>query len=100
MSQQNREIGIRIALGAQLAAVQRLVVVQGMLLTVVALALGLPAAWMAAKFPSSFLYGIKPHDIATFTLVPVLLASVAFIACWIPARRAARVDPQMALRYE
>jgi predicted permease len=100
VSRRTREIGIRIALGAQLAAVQRLVVGQGMLLTVVALALGLPAAWMAAKFSSSFLYGIHPHDIATFTLVPVLLAAVALFACWIPARRAARVDPQTALRNE
>ena len=100
VSRRTREIGIRIALGAQLAAVQRLVVGQGMLLTVVALALGLPAAWMAAKFSSSFLYGIHPHDIVTFTLVPVLLAAVALFACWIPARRAARVDPQTALRYE
>ncbi len=100
VSRRTREIGVRIALGAQLAAVQRLVVGQGMLLTVVALALGLPGAWMAAKFSSSFLYGIHPHDMATFTLVPVLLAAVALFACWIPARRAARVDPQTALRYE
>jgi len=55
---------------------------------------------MVAKFSSSFLYGIHPHDIATFTLVPVLLAAVALFACWIPARRAARVDPQTALRNE
>jgi len=61
---------------------------------------GLPAAWMTAKFSSRFLYGIHPHDLATFTLVPVLLAFVALLACWIPARRAARVDPQTALRRE
>ena len=100
VSRRTREIGIRIALGAQLAAVQRLVVRQGMLLTVIAFALGMPAAWMAAKFSSSFLYGIHPHDLATFTLVPALLAFVALLACWIPARRAARVDPQTALRRE
>jgi predicted permease len=100
VSRRTREIGIRIALGAQLGAVQRLVVRRGMLLTAIALALGLPAAWMAAKFSSSFLYGIRPHDLATFTLVPVLLAFVALLACWIPARRAARVDPQTALRSE
>jgi predicted permease len=100
VSRRTREIGIRIALGAQLGAVQRLVVSQGMLLTVISLALGLPAAWMAAKFSSSFLYGIHPHDLATFTLVPVLLVLIALLACWIPARRAARVDPQTALRYE
>jgi predicted permease len=100
VSRRTREIGIRIALGAQLGAVQRLVVRQGMLLTIISLALGLPAAWLAAKFSSSFLYGIHPHDLATFTLVPVLLALIALLACWIPARRAARVDPQTALRYE
>jgi predicted permease len=100
VSRRTREIGIRIALGAQLGAVQRLVVRQGMLLAVVALALGLPVAWMAAKFSSSFLYGIHPHDLATFTVVPVILALVALLACWIPARRAARVDPQTALRCE
>ncbi len=100
VSRRTREIGIRIALGAQLAAVQRLVVRQGMLLTGIALALGLPAAWMAAKFSSTFLYGIHPHDLATFTLVPVLLAFVALLACGIPARRAARVDPQTVLRRE
>jgi predicted permease len=100
VSRRTREIGIRIALGAQLGAVQRLVVRQGMLLAGVALALGLPVAWMAAKFSSSFLYGIHPHDLATFTVVPVILALVALLACWIPARRAARVDPQTALRCE
>jgi predicted permease len=100
VSRRTREIGIRIALGAQLGAVQRLVVRQGMLLTVIAFVLGMPAAWMAAKFSSSFLYGIHPHDMATFTLVPALLALVALLACWIPARRAARVDPQTALRRE
>jgi predicted permease len=100
VSRRTREIGIRIALGAQLGAVQSLIVRQGMLLTIISLALGLPAAWMAAKFSSSFLYGIRPHDLATFTLVPVLLALIALLACWIPARRAARVDPQTALRYE
>jgi predicted permease len=100
VSRRTREIGIRIALGAQLAAVQRLVVRQGMLLTVIAFAFGLPTAWIAVKFSSSFLYKTNPHDLATFTLVPVLLAFVALLACWIPSRRAARVDPQTALRRE
>jgi len=100
VSRRTREIGIRIALGAQLSAVQTLIVRQGMLLTLIAVALGLPAAWAVAKFSASFLYGIHPHDIATFTLVPVFLVSIALLACWIPARRAARVNPQVALRYE
>jgi len=100
VSRRTREIGIRIALGAQLAAIQRLILRQGMILTVIALALGLPAALAVAKLFNSFLYGVRPHDIVTFTLVPIFLATVALIACWLPARRAARVDPQTTLRYE
>jgi predicted permease len=100
VSRRTREIGIRIALGAQLGAVERLIVRQGMVLTIFAIALGLPAALLGAKFSSSFLYGVHPHDAVTFFSVPVLLIGVALLACWFPARRAARVDPQSALRYE
>jgi predicted permease len=100
VSRRTHEIGIRIALGAQLNAVQQLILRQGMLLAGIAIAIGLPAAWAAAKFSSSFLYGVRPHDTVTFLMVPVFLAIVALVACWIPARRAAKVDPQIALRYE
>ncbi|MFL6427671.1 MAG: ABC transporter permease [Acidobacteriaceae bacterium] len=100
VSRRTREIGIRLALGAQIGSVQRLIVRQGMLLAAVALVLGLPVALMLAKFSSSFLYGVQPHDLVTFLSVPLLLLGVALMACWIPARRAARVDPQSALRYE
>lgn len=100
VSRRTREIGIRIALGAQLGAVQRLVVGQGMLLTLIATVLGIPAAFLASRVATSFLYGVGPHDLATFTVVPFFLAVVAWVACWIPARRAARIDPQEALRYE
>jgi putative ABC transport system permease protein len=100
VSRRTREIGIRIALGAQIGAVQRLIVRQGMLLAIVALALGVPAALVLAKFSSSFLYGVRPHDVATFVTVPLFLMAVALLACWIPARRAARIDPLSALRYE
>ncbi len=100
VSRRSREIGIRMALGAQVGAVQRLIVGQGMLLTLIALAIGLPGAWMASKLASSFLYGVSPHDLATFVAVPIILFAVALLACWIPARRAARVDPQTVLRYE
>jgi predicted permease len=100
VSRRTREIGIRIALGAQIGAVQRLIVRQGMLLAAAAVILGLPAALVLAKFSSSFLYGIRPHDFVTFLTVPLLLLGIALLACWIPARRAARVDPQTALRYE
>jgi predicted permease len=100
VSRRTREIGIRIALGAQLDAVQQLILRQGMSLTAIAIALGVPAAWAVAKFSSSFLYGVRPHDLVTFTAVPLFLAAVALLACWVPARRAARVDIQTALRYE
>jgi predicted permease len=100
VSRRTREIGIRIALGAQLSAVRHLILRQGMVLTVIAMALGLPAAFALSGVLSSFLYGIRPHDTITFTMVPLFLAAVAFVACWVPARRATRVDPQSALRYE
>ena len=99
VSQRTREIGIRMALGAQTGEVRRLVVRQGMLLTLVALALGLAAAWAVAQFSASFLYGVQPHDLYTFTGVPLFLAGIAFLACWIPSRRAAMVDPLTALRH-
>jgi len=100
VGRRTREIGIRLALGAQAGEVRSLIVRQGMLLTLIAMALGLAAAWGVAQFSASFLYGVRPHDLATFTGVPVFLAAVAFLACWIPSRRAARVDPLTALRHE
>jgi predicted permease len=100
VSRRMREIGIRMALGAQPGGVQMLMVRQGMALTTIAVALGSGAAFAVAKLFTSILYGIRPHDILTFTVVPVFLAGVALLACWIPSRRAARVDPLAALRYE
>jgi predicted permease len=100
VNRRTREIGIRIALGAQLSAVRRLILRQGMVLTLIAVALGLPTAFAIAGLLSSFLYGIRPHDIVTFTMVPLFLAMVAMVACWVPAWRATRIDPQIALRYE
>jgi predicted permease len=100
VSRRTREIGIRMALGAQPGTVERLVLRQGMVLTFIALVLGWPAAWMLSKLASSFLYGIQPHDTLTFAIVPPLLAMIALAACWIPARRAASVDPMQALRTE
>jgi predicted permease len=100
VTRRTREMGIRLALGAPRGAVQRLVVRQGMLLSAIAVGLGLPAALMGAKFSSSFLYGVRPHDLVTFLTVPFLLLSIALVACWIPARRASQIDPQRALRYE
>jgi predicted permease len=98
VARRTREIGIRMAMGARPAAVLRLVLRRGMVLTSAALALGWPAAWMLARIASSFLYGIAPHDTVTFTLVPIVLVLVALVAAWIPARRAACVNPIQALR--
>jgi predicted permease len=100
VSRRTREIGIRMALGAQQGTVERLVLRQGMVLTVIAIALGWPTAWLLAKMASSFLYGIRPHDALTFAIVPPFLTLIALAACYIPARRAASIDPMKALRAE
>jgi len=100
VSRRTREIGIRMALGARTGMVERLVIRQGMVLAMIAISLGWPAAWLLSKMASTFLYGIQPHDGVTFTVVPVFLSAVAFIACWLPARRAASIDPMQALRTE
>jgi predicted permease len=100
VSQRTREIGVRMALGARATQVQSMIVRGGMRLAIVALAIGLPLALAAARLTTTLLYGIRPWDIATFTLIPVLLVAVALIACWIPSRRASRVDPIAALRME
>jgi predicted permease len=100
VSRRTREIGIRMAMGAQPGSVERLVLRQGLVLSLIAVALGWPAAWMVAKFATSFLYGIQPHDVFTLTVVPPFLVVIALAACWIPARRAASVDPMQALRTE
>lgn len=100
VSQRTREIGIRLALGAQVSGVRRLVIGQGMLLVLIAVGPGLAAAFALTKLFTSVLYGIQPHDLATFTFVPLFLAAVAFLACWIPSRRAAGIEPLTALRHE
>jgi ABC-type antimicrobial peptide transport system permease subunit len=73
---------------------------QGLVLTLIAVGLGWPAAWLLAKVAASFLYGIQPHDVFTFAVVPPFLIAVALAACYLPARRAASIDPMKALRTE
>jgi putative ABC transport system permease protein len=89
-----------MALGAQVGAVQRLIVKQGMVLIAIAVVLGVPAAFALARLFTSVLYGVRTDDPITFALVPVFLVVVATLACWLPARRASRVNPQIVLRYE
>jgi predicted permease len=100
VSRRRREIGIRMALGAQAAAVQRMVLRQGLQLSLVAVALGWPVAWIAARFAASFLYGVAPHDAVTFAAVPPLVVALALAATWTPARRASTMNPMETLRAE
>ena len=100
VSQRTNEIGIRIALGAAQSNIFRLVVGEAMLLVAISIAIGLFGAFMATRLLSSLLYGVAAWDPITFASIATLIAAVAFLACWLPARRAARVDPVIALRAE
>jgi putative ABC transport system permease protein len=100
VTQRTHEIGIRMALGARSADVLSMVVIRGMRLALAGLAIGLGGAYLATSAMASLVFGVSTTDPVTFGLVSLILAGVALAACFIPARRAARVDPMIALRYE
>jgi ABC-type antimicrobial peptide transport system permease subunit len=100
VGQRTREIGVRVALGAQRRDVIRMIVGDGVRLTVLGVGIGLLGAYWLSRFVSSLLYGVSPQDPRVFIAAPIVLAAVAAVAAWIPALRATRVDPITALREE
>ncbi|SPF48445.1 conserved membrane hypothetical protein [Candidatus Sulfopaludibacter sp. SbA4] len=100
VAQRTRELGIRMALGAGSANVVRLVLTQALWVVGIGIGIGVPGAAAVTRVLQSYLYGVGPRDPATFVLIPAVLAGVALVASYVPARRATRVDPMIALRYE
>ena len=100
VSQRTHEIGIRLVLGAQHSRILSLVLRQGMGLAVLGITLGMAGALALTRYPESYLFEVAPTDSITFASVALLLAATAFLACLISARRAMKVDPMVALRYE
>ena len=100
VTQRTQEIGIRMALGAQMRDVVKLVLKSGMVLALLGIVAGFVGALALTRLLSSLLFGVKPTDITTFVLVSLCLLVTALLACYLPARRATKVDPLIALRYE
>jgi len=100
VTQRTQEIGIRMALGAGRRDVLKLIFKHGMKLALFGIAIGLLGSWGLTRFMKGLLFGVAPTDVLTFSLVSLSLLITAFLACYLPARRATKVDPLVALRYE
>ncbi len=100
VSQRTREVGIRMALGARRADVMRLITSEGMKLAAIGVVIGFVLSLALSRVLSSVLIGVSAYDVTIFIIIPPLLAMVALVACLVPARKATRVDPLVALRYE
>jgi putative ABC transport system permease protein len=98
VQQRTREIGVRLALGAEPGAVRRMVVLQGMTLAIIGVVIGLGAAFGLSRYMTTLLFGVATRDPIVFVGVPVLLAVIALLAVWVPAARASKIDPLGALR--
>jgi putative ABC transport system permease protein len=100
VQQRTPELGLRMALGASPGQVRKMVVGQGMLLALIGVVIGVAASLGLARLMSSLLFGVKPYDPTAIVVVAAVLSAVVFLATYIPARRASKVDPMIALRYE
>jgi putative ABC transport system permease protein len=100
VSQRTREIGIRMAFGAEVRTVLGMVLKEGLLLVIAGVTVGLLGAWALSRYLTSILYAVRATDLVTYFLAAILMTVVALVACLVPARRAAKVDPMVALRYE
>jgi ABC-type antimicrobial peptide transport system permease subunit len=100
VQQRTQELGIRMALGAQASHIRNMMVRQGMARALIGVLIGIAGAFALTRFLATFLYDVKAWDPVAFIVTPILLCAVALLAIWIPARRAVRVDPMTALRFE